>query len=68
MVLFGWLTRQDYFKNLTNIDVRTDIYQDEIDQLEEDMSPFGFIDTGIEEDGVWDGKDRWFSDKDDTKW
>ena len=32
------------------------------------MSPFGFIDTGIEEDGVWDGKDRWFSDKDDTKW
>jgi len=68
LVLFGWLTRQEYFKNLTNIDVRTDIYQDKIDQLEEDMSPFGFIDNGSEEDGVWDGKDRWFSDKDDTKW
>ena len=68
LVLFGWLTRQEYFKNLTNIDVRTDIYQDKIDQLEEDMSPFGFIDNGSEEDGVWDGKDRWFSDKEDNKW
>ena len=31
------------------------------------MSPFGFIDSGGEEDSVWDGNDRWFSDKDDTK-
>ena len=67
LVLFGWLTRQDYFKNLTDVDVRTDIYQDEIDQLEDDMSPFGFIDNGSEENGVWDGKDRWYSDKEDTK-
>ena len=67
LVLFGWLTRQEYFKNLTDVDVRTDIYQDEIDQLEDDMSPFGFIDNGSEENGVWDGKDRWYSDKEDTK-
>ena len=43
LVLFGWLTRQDYFKNLTERDVRIDVYQDEIDRLEEEVLPFGLI-------------------------
>ena len=63
LVLFGWLTRQEYFKNLTDVDVRTDIYKEDIEQLEEDMSPFGFISDAGGEDSVWDGKDRWYSDQ-----
>lgn len=43
LVLFGWLTRQDYFKNLTERDVRIDVYQEEIDRLEEEVLPFGLI-------------------------
>ena len=63
LVLFAWLTRQDYFKDITNIDVRTSIYQEEIEELEEDMSPFGFIITQEDNiDGEWDGDDRWFAD------
>ena len=31
------------------------------------MSPFGFISDAGGEDSVWDGKDRWYSDKEDTK-
>ena len=62
LVLFAWLTRQDYFKDITNTDVRTSIYQEKIEELEEDMSPFGFI-SGQEEDvSEWDGEDRWFND------
>ena len=62
LVLFGWLTRQDYFKNLTDVDVRTDIYEKEIKQLEENTMPFGFISGSIydESEGDWDGNDRWY--------
>ena len=30
LVLFAWLTRQEYFKSLTDLDVRTDIYEKKI--------------------------------------
>ena len=67
LVLFGWLTRQDYFKNLTNVDVRTDIYEEEIEKLEEDMSPFGFLQDGSDEENTfWDGNDRWFPSEDNA--
>jgi len=33
LVLFAWLTRQDYFKDITDIDVRTDIYENKIQEL-----------------------------------
>jgi len=61
LVLFAWLTRQDYFKDLTNTDVRLDVYEDEIKRLEDEVIPFGIItSTDTETGGVWDGEDRWF--------
>ncbi len=58
LVLFGWLTRQDYFKNLTDTDVRLDVYSDEIDRIEEEIIPFGF--TSLSDDDIeWDGNDIW---------
>ena len=59
LVLFSWLTRQTYFKDLTNTDVRIGIYEEEIDELEENIAPFGFI-PDEEEVSEWDGNDRWF--------
>ena len=56
LVLFGWLTRQDYFKNLTERDVRLDIYQDEIDRLEDEVLPFGFM---SHHDGDDDEENGW---------
>ena len=47
LVLFGWLTTQSYFKDLTNLDLRKDLYHDKIQKLEEEMTPFGFIEDGI---------------------
>jgi len=49
LVMFGWLTRQDYFKNLTERDVRLDVYKDEIKRLEEEVLPFGLI-SSFEDD------------------
>ena len=61
LVLFGWLTRQEYFKNLTDVDIRKDIYEDEMKRIEEDILPFGFMSTIDDEEptSFYDGKDYW---------
>ena len=62
LVLFAWLTRQEYFKSSTNTDVRTGIYKEEIEKMEENMLPFGFVvDSSDASDSEWDGEDRWFA-------
>jgi hypothetical protein len=61
LVLFAWLTRQDYFKEMMNTDVRKVIYGDQIKQIEDDLLPDGFFDNGDSiEMGEYDGQDRWF--------
>jgi len=42
LVLFAWLTTQNYYKDLTDINVRTKLYKDKIKEIEEEMLPFGF--------------------------
>jgi hypothetical protein len=59
LVLFSWATRQQYFKNLTDMDVRLAMYQQEIEKIEDDMLPFGYFD-----DGSGDIEDR----EEDVKW
>ena len=61
LVLFAWLTRQEYFKNLTDMDIRKDIYEDEMKRIEEDILPFGFSTTMDEEEptSFYDGEDHW---------
>ena len=46
LVIYAWLVQQEYFKELTDQDVRKRIYEDQRDQIEQDMSPFGFIVDG----------------------
>ena len=47
LVFFAWLTNQNYFKELTNEDIRKRLYQSQQKMIDEDMAPFGFIDDGI---------------------
>ena len=60
LVLFAWMTRQDYFKSMTDADVRTQIYEEKIRDIENELMPFGFIVDEVDE-SEWDGEDRWFS-------
>ena len=46
LVLFGWLTRQEYFKDLTNTDIRQKLLADKEAYMEEEMLPFGFYNDG----------------------
>ena len=54
LVIYAWLVAQDYFKELTDQDVRKRLYEDQRDQIEQDMAPFGFISDGLEDDMITD--------------
>ena len=61
LVIFSWLVAQDYFKEMTNNDVRKRIYEEHKNQIEQDMAPFGFILDGLDEDVYIEQEtgDRW---------
>jgi hypothetical protein len=61
LVIFAWLVAQDYFKEMTDTDVRKRIYEEQKNQIEQDMAPFGFILDGVddEDEFVDEEGDRW---------
>ena len=64
LVIYAWLVAQDYFKELTDQDVRKRLYEEQKNQIEQDMAPFGFMSDGMEEESFVDKDgDRWFTDE-----
>ena len=64
LVIYAWLVAQDYFKELTEQDVRKRLYEDQRDQIEQDMAPFGFILDGLDDESFVDADgDRWHTDE-----
>ena len=64
LVIYAWLVNQDYFKELTDQDVRKRLYEEQKNQIEQDMSPFGFIEDGLDETSFVDKEgDRWHTDE-----
>jgi hypothetical protein len=62
LVIYAWMVVQDYFKELTEQDVRKRLYEEQKNQIEQDMAPFGFLDDGLGEDNFVDGDgDRWYT-------
>ena len=55
LVIFGWLVQQRYFKEMTNMDIRKKMWEEQMDTLEQDMLPFGIIDDGMESETFVDG-------------
>ena len=47
LLLFAWLTGQEYFKEMTDIDIRKNLLAANEKALEEDMLPFGFFQDGF---------------------
>ena len=64
LVIYAWLVAQDYFKELTDQDVRKRLYEEQKNQIEQDMAPFGFMSDGLDEDSFVDADgDRWYTDE-----
>jgi hypothetical protein len=67
LVIFAWLVAQDYFREMTDNDVRKRIYEDQKEQIEQDMAPFGFISDGLDDEEFVDGDGaKWTVDKEAT--
>jgi hypothetical protein len=64
LVIYAWLVAQDYFKELTDQDVRKRLYEEQKNQIEQDMAPFGFIvDGSADTSFVDENGDRWYTDE-----
>ena len=50
LVIFGWLSNQPYFKELSDSNIRSQMYMEQEKLIEQDMAPFGFVDDGINSD------------------
>jgi len=61
LVLLGWASNEPFFKDLTDTNLRKILYEDQIKNIEENLTPFGYIDDGptersspeIEDGDVW---------------
>jgi len=54
LVIFAWLVQQRYFKELTNMDIRKKMWEEQMETLEQDMLPFGIIDDGMDPETIVD--------------
>ena len=57
--IFGWVTDQTYFKELTDNDIRQQMYKEQQNQLEQDMAPFGFVVNGLEDENIGQAVDEY---------
>jgi len=65
LVIFAWLSNQRYFKELTDVDVRGQLFAEQKNAIEADMAPFGFIDNGLDDP---EGRNNSFFDDAGVLW
>lgn len=59
LVMFGYFASTQYFGDMTNIDLKQMLFEQKMQEIENEIVPFGFIDDGlehiktIENDGPW---------------
>lgn len=71
LVLFSWMADQKYFKDLTDVDIRERLYNDNIREMEDELLPFGLLSDGHSESHDWSQPltlddasfDDWLNDK-----
>ena len=63
LVLFGWLSSQQFFKHLTDNNTLAHLRDRTQEEMMEELSPFGIIDDGMDEYDAGDASD-WGGDSD----
>ena len=59
LVIFAWVTTQQYFKEIVNHDIRKQIQLESMNQIDDDVLPAPIIDDGLEHDFEIMGGDLW---------
>jgi hypothetical protein len=63
MVLFGWLTNMPFFKELTDINSREELYNHQMKQIKSNLTPFVMRKGNDEPQGEVIGGDYWLLDE-----
>jgi hypothetical protein len=65
MVLFAWASNDPLFKDLMNANNRQALYNAQIQSIEDELTPFGFIDQGLSDIDIPEvvNGDLWMTDK-----
>lgn len=66
LVLFGWMTSQQYFKDLSNINTLIELREKTKEEIMDDLVPFGFIANGQEDSEFTADGDRWMTAENDN--
>ena len=63
LVMFGWFITTPFFGEMSDIDIKGMLYEEQMKAIEQDMLPFGFMDDGKEEEVEVDSTgQRWIVD------
>ncbi len=65
LVIFAWASNDILFRDLMNANNRNALFSSQMRSIEEELTPFGFIDSGVPEEHLPEvsGGDLWLSDK-----
>jgi len=58
LVMFGYFINTDRFRDLTDINIKEMLYKNRISEIENDIPPFGFMDTGEEQIRIIEERER----------
>ena len=62
LVLFGYFATGDYFKNVTDINLKDMMFKQRMAEIEADMVPFGVIDDGLDDIPIEPEESPWALD------
>lgn len=67
LVMFAWMTTQQYFKEIVNHDLRKQMQLEMLNQSDEEMPSFGIFDDGTDKNYIVEGGDVWMTREEDNK-
>ena len=67
LVMFGYFVSTQYFADLTNINLKQMLFNQRMQEIENDVVPFGFIDDGKEYSEVVENRDDPWHIREDTE-
>jgi hypothetical protein len=60
LVLFGWMTNQEFFADLVSMDIKAKLYREQMKQIEQEVLPLPILEDGrdpnmfVEDGSVWE--------------
>jgi hypothetical protein len=67
LVMFAWMTTQQYFKEIVNHDLRKQMQLEMLNQSDEEVPSFGIFDDGTTKNYIVEGGDVWLTKEEEAQ-